>query len=116
MRRAIAVCAALLTSAVLGGCGGGGVPKDASVKDFCNAGRTFSSVTKFDAGVKAAEKLQHTGTPKNIPANARKGFEIVVDMVTGAKDTKDLQKRFGKLSAKQKKSMDDLDAYIRKTC
>jgi hypothetical protein len=115
MRRVTAGCAALLTSAALAGCGGG-IPQDASVKDFCKAGEKFSSATKFDAGVKAAENLEDTGTPKNIPDNARDGFEVVVDMVTGSKDTKDLQKRFDKLSNKDKSSMDAPDKYIRKTC
>jgi hypothetical protein len=109
-----AACAALLATAALAGCGG--IPKDASVKDFCAAGNKFSSATTYAAGVKAAKSLHDTGTPKKIPASARKGFEVVVEMVTGSKDTKDLQKRFAKLSAAQKKSMDNLDAYIRKTC
>ncbi len=115
MRRVTAACAALLTTAALAGCGGG-IPKDASVKDFCAAGNKFSSATTYGAGVKAAKSLHDTGTPKKIPASARKGFEVVVEMVTGSKATKDLQKRFAKLSAAQKKSMDNLDAYIRKTC
>jgi hypothetical protein len=114
MRRVTAVCAALLTSAALAGCGG--IPENASVKEFCKAGERFSSATKFGAGVKAAENLHDTGTPKNIPDDARDGFEVVVDMVTGSKDTKDLQKRFDKLSDKDKASMDALDTYIRKTC
>jgi hypothetical protein len=115
MRRVTAACAALMTSVALAGCGGG-IPKDASVKDFCKAGDKFSSATKFGAGVTAAEGLRGTGTPKKIPADARNGFEVVVDLVTGAKDTKDLQKRFKKLSVKDRKSMDALDAYIKKTC
>lgn len=107
--------AVLAAVVVLAGCGGG-IPTDASVKDFCAAGERFSAATKFDEGTKAAERLRDTGTPEGIPKDARKGFEEVVSLVTKAKDAQHLQKRYEKLTAKQKKSVEALDAYIEKTC
>jgi hypothetical protein len=107
----------LVVALALTGCGGGsGIPDDASVKDFCRAGDGFAAATKFSEGVKAAAKLHDTGTPKHIPADARRGFELVVRMVTDAKDQADLEKRYNKLTAKQKKSIDKLDGYLTKTC
>lgn len=106
---------AVLATVVLGGCGGG-IPTDASVKDFCAAGERFSEATKFDEGTKAAERLRDTGTPEDVPKDARAGFEEVVSLVTGSKDTKDLQKRYEKLTDAQEKSVEALDAYIEKTC
>jgi hypothetical protein len=106
----------VIVTTCLAGCGGSGIPTDASAKDFCSAGDKFSSATKFSDGVTAAEKLHDTGTPKGIPADARDGFELVVGLVTDSKDKSDLQKRYDKLTAKDKKSVAALDDYIQKTC
>jgi hypothetical protein len=99
----------------LAGCGGG-IPTDASVKDFCKAGEAFSTATKFAEGVKAAKKLHDTGTPKGIPGDARAGFELVVRLVEDADDQADLEKQYNKLSSKEKQSVTSLDTYITKTC
>jgi hypothetical protein len=105
-----------VSGAGLVGCGSSGIPTGASVKDFCGAGDKFSSATKFSDGVTAAGRLHDTGTPKGIPADARTGFELVVDLVTGSTDKADLEERYNKLSDKQKKSVEALDSYITKTC
>ncbi len=74
--------AALLVPAaaavLLAGCGGpdgSSAPKDASVQDFCKVvnGLDTSDPKGF------AEDLAETGTPKDIPSEARRGFEIMVD-------------------------------------
>jgi hypothetical protein len=116
LRRRVLPGGTLVAALTLAGCGGSGIPADASVKDFCKAGDSFATATKFSQGVKAARKLHDTGTPKHIPAGARHGFELVVGMVTDAKDQSDLEKRYQKLTAAQKKSIADLDGYIAKTC
>jgi hypothetical protein len=108
--------ASLALALTLSGCGGSGIPDDASVKDFCAAGDAFAAVKKFSEGVKAAKQLHDTGTPKRIPSDAREGFELVVRMVSEAKDQADLEKRYGTLTAAQKKSIDALDGYLTKTC
>lgn len=115
MQSVRAWAAAVLATVAVAGCGGG-IPTDASVKDFCAAGERFSEATKFDEGIKAAERLRDTGTPKGIPKDARAGFEEVVSLVTGSKDTKDLQKRYEKLTTAEEKAVEALDAYIEKTC
>jgi hypothetical protein len=106
---------AIASCAVLAGCGSA-IPTDASVKGFCSAGEKFSNATKFADGVAAAEKLHDTGTPKDISAGARDGFELVVTLVTDAKDKNDLLKRYDKLTKKEKASISALDTYITKTC
>lgn len=103
-------------SVLLTGCGSSEIPDDASAKDFCSAGDRFSTATEFKDGVKAAEGLRETGTPKDISADARKGFVLVVELVAESSDTKDLQKRYEDLTDKEKQSVDSLDTYIRKTC
>ena len=117
MRRPLGAGAVIAGCVLLVGCGGGGgIPEDASVKEFCKAGDTFSKATKFPDGVKAANELHDTGTPKGIPDDARDGFELVVKLVTDSDDQADLEKRYKKLTATQKKSVQQLDAYIAKTC
>lgn len=114
-RRAAAAVGGALLAALVTGCGGG-IPTNASVKDFCKAGQTFAAANEFDAGVKAAKTLHDTGTPKGIPADARSGFELVVQLITDSKDQADLERRYKGLSDKQKKSVESLDSYITKTC
>jgi hypothetical protein len=117
--RPVHLAAALASVTVLGtaltACGAD-IPDDASAKDFCASSQTFATAHSFPAGVKAAGKLHHTGTPKGIPADARAGFELVVTLVGDAEDQNDLEKRYKALTAKQKGSVDALDAYITSTC
>ena len=113
-RFATALGSALVVTA-LGGCGGG-IPADASVAEFCKAGETFARANAFDAGVEAADRLQHTGTPKGIPSDARDGFELVVRLITDAKDHNDLERRYKGLDQSEKKSVESLDRYITRTC
>lgn len=115
-RRLLSLGAAIASAAVLVGCGSPGIPTDASVKDFCTASDKFAAVTKFADGVKAADRLHDTGTPKNVPADARAGFELVVGLVTDSKDQADLEKRYNKMTDTEKKSVNALDAYIGTTC
>lgn len=116
-RHGAAVVTSVLVGLAVAGCGSGRtIPTVAPVKDFCAATGSFSKATRFSDGVKAAEKLQRTGTPKGIPAGARRGFERVVDLVTGSKDKSDLEKRYTALTATQKNDVAALDSYITKTC
>jgi hypothetical protein len=117
-RRRLVAGVVMAACALVAGCGGGddGIPKDASVKDFCKASDTFSKATKFPDGVKAADGLHDTGTPKSVPSDARQGFELVVRIVTESEDQADLEKRYKKLTEKQRKSVAELDDYIAETC
>ena len=71
-----------------GGAGGGDgprgsdAPRDATVEDFC---ATFEE-TSMISGDEAAEKLAATGTPPDIPDDARRGFEYLIDHPEGGKD------------------------------
>ena len=72
--------AALLV--VLGGCGGkdqgndaSQAPSDASTSAFCNVnkGLDANSTPK-----EVVAKFEQVGTPKDMPADARKGFEVLL--------------------------------------
>lgn len=112
--RGVTALLAVVAATALAGCGG--IPRNASVEDFCATGKEFSSADTFANGVKAARRLSDVGTPAGIPDGARAGFEIVVKLVTGAKNSADLQHRMDKLSDTDRGHVADLDAYIRKTC
>lgn len=117
LRRGVALGGLAACGAALAGCGGpSGIPTDASVRDFCAAGGAFATTSEFSQGVKAAARLHDTGTPDGIPDDARHGFELVVDLVTTARDKADLEQRYQELSAKQKKSIEALDGYISENC
>ena len=109
--RALAAGTAALALAVVAGCGGG-----TSVASFCEAGEDFSTASEFDQGVKAAQRLDETGTPDDMPRAAREGFEVVVGVVTEAQDQDDLQERYAELTAEDKDSVEALDEYIKDTC
>ena len=57
---------------------GGGAPEEASVEEFC---KPFTDA-QADADAKVADvadELKEVGTPKDIPDDARKGFEFLID-------------------------------------
>lgn len=118
MGRSTVSAAALVAVMALAGCGSDphAAPRSASVAEFCAAGYQFSQAQGLHDGLEAARKLRDTGTPRGIPADARRGFEVVVALVAGAKDRRDLQQRYGRLSERQKKGVEALDGYITKTC
>lgn len=77
----------------LAACGGGDVdpPRDATRKAFCDAiqsGATASQGQRDEAAaLKAyADRLAETGTPPDIPAEARAGFEQTIDEAAKADD------------------------------
>lgn len=85
MRRISAAAAIGIAALSLTACGG--APDDASEKDFCKAFTNVAeSFSDFDDAKKATEELEEVGTPKSIDGDAREGFEIYVDVVTGADD------------------------------
>ena len=58
---------------------GSDAPRNASVEDFC---ATFEE-TSLISGADAAKRLAETGTPADIPDDARRGFEYLIDHPEG---------------------------------
>ena len=114
MRTIGSVAAACLLLTPLTGCGS--IPADASVKDFCKKGESFSASTTFETGRKRAETLADVGTPKGIDKAARKGFEQLIDRVTSSDNGADFKKKAKKLNASERANLEALSAYIEKTC
>jgi hypothetical protein len=84
-----------------GGQDGSAAPKSASTKDFCKIVKDLdlSDPKSFVDG------LVKTGTPKGIPADARAGFEVMIE-----KATED------KISDGDQKKVNAFVAYFTKTC
>lgn len=116
------------------GCGGndsgGGSAKDApSTKDFCGALKGFkddfaaADPTKdLKAYIKtlkdAADKLENVGTPDDMTADAKAGFDITIKKITDLDDSSTLDDLagIGDVSDADQKKLDALDDYIAKTC
>ena len=117
------------------GCGGGdgddgGDGHDApSTKDFCGALKDFQDeYAKADPAkdlkgyirtIKAAAaRLDDVGTPKDIPSDARAGFDLTVEKIEAlpADATVDDLARIGDVDEVDQKKLDALDDYITTTC
>lgn len=109
------LCALLLVSFTLAGCGDD-IPKNAAKEDFCSEGEKFSASNTWKKGVQAAEKLAEVGTPADITPGARAGFVELVQRVTGSDSGSDFKKKQAKLSKDEAKHLNDLNEYIQKTC
>jgi hypothetical protein len=134
VNRRLAACVTLapMTLAVTG-CGGSdqrasGERAETTVAEFCGALQDFqagtgaadpSDLTAYVAALKAAaDRLDRVGVPKGMPTDARKGFTVTVDRITGlpdqatAQDVSDL----AKVPAAEQPALDALDDYIKQTC
>jgi len=87
MKKTATIAASLMlvgfgATACGGGGGGGGdsAPKDASVEDFCTAMKGFGDASAEESKVADhVDELKDTGTPSDMPEDARKGFEFIID-------------------------------------
>jgi hypothetical protein len=134
MKHVLMAATLVLVAGTTVGCGGGdkdggGAPAAASEKDFCD---TFTSFTEDMAAssdketsdqIKTAKdavaKLADVGTPKDIPADARDGFEIFIDTIKGIDDNaseEDLQNIDSDLSEADNKKVSAFTTYYADTC
>ncbi|MFC4785762.1 hypothetical protein ACT8ZV_14885 [Nocardioides sp. MAHUQ-72] len=118
MKHALIAAALLSLGGVAAGCGGNdsasdadassassssspsGAPTDASATELCSALTSGSSIKTGADVVAFAKGLEQAGTPSDIPADARKGFETYVSV---------LEDIDPKLTAKQLQTMKDPD-------
>lgn len=88
LRRLGAAAGLALAATALTACGGASsAPEDASEEDFCKAFMDIPTpaegedMPSQDAVDEYVEKVQETGTPKDMPDDARKGWETWVGMM-----------------------------------
>ena len=130
--------AVLLVGAVTTACGGGGAPTDASEKDFCETqsslladlmpdDMTDPELPSDEAMAKAVKdwgaELEKVGTPEDIPDDARKGFDAVVQQAKDI-DTSDFSiEKLEELEAGGKDASEEVQKqaeafsdYLTETC
>lgn len=131
-RRLGGLLAVLLMGLLVSGCGGSDsgetTKKSASATEFCGALKDFQAgsanadpndMTAYVAALKAAaERLDAVGTPDAVPAEAKAGFDITINRITGLPDTatQDDLAKLGDVEPGDQKKLDALDDYIKKTC
>jgi len=131
---ALTVAGLALALGGLAGCGsddsdGGGSPTNASKEDFCSTFESMASdmqdVDPSDPGAAvkaikdAGDKLEETGTPEDMPDDARDGFEVIIKTLTGLDDNasiEDLAKIGQDLSDSDEANSKAFDEYLSDTC
>jgi hypothetical protein len=80
--RVLVAGTALALAVGLTACGGGtsSAPSGASKADFC---RTFDALGSDATPEHAADELSRVGTPGDIDAGARRGFQVLIDQLRG---------------------------------
>lgn len=122
----------LLLLGPLTGCGaegGDSAPGDATEEEFCAAyAGLFSNFGSLDpgdteAGVRAfrewAAEMEQVGTPEDIPAEARDGFEVMVDSIQEIDPDateEDLERLGRELSEGDQQSGEAFVTYATETC
>ena len=122
MKKALWAAGLLLVAGTATACGGddgGGAPEEASVEEFC---KPFTDA-QADADAKVADvadKLKEVGTPKDIPDDARKGFEFLVDnaedLDKNSDDLDDEEAFKDKYGDEEFKQIEAFIKYLGKTC
>jgi hypothetical protein len=137
MMRMSLLAAPLLVAGLLAGCGDGGAgggdaadaPSDASVEEFCQPfvdmlqevsaqGEDLSDADAVQLAKETADKLREAGTPVDMPEDARRGFELVVEKLAELPDdaTKDEVEKAQELTEEEQTYSTALSQYIASNC
>jgi hypothetical protein len=130
MKLALTAASLVLVAGGAVACGGddGGGDKTASKDDFCGAFEQFykdlTGVGEDDKDLvkvlkDAAKRIEDTGTPKDIPDDAKEGLEITLDAIDDLPDdatADDVSELDSKLSDEDKKKTEAFSDYLDKTC
>lgn len=110
------------------GGGGGGDSKAASKDDFCQSFQDFyddlTSITGEEDNLgeilkDAAKQIEDTGTPEDIPDDAKEGLQLVLDQIAELPDdatADDIAGLEGDLSEDEQAKSDAFTDYLEKTC
>lgn len=131
MKPALLAASLVLVGGSAVACGGSsdGAPADASEKDYC-AGYTslfedMSTMAKASdkeviAKIKAwATRMEDTGTPEDMPDDARAGFETTMRLINDLPEDaqqEDFEKIDEDLTEEQNKQVEKFDTYTTDTC
>ncbi len=131
------IAATFVVAGLTAGCGGDDgadkgtetAPKAASTEEFCtaytslfesfSAGETPSDEEAVTALKTWATDLEETGTPEEIPADARRGFDLIITTVDGLEDDAtqaDIQKLTEDMSTEEQADSTAFGSYAQTTC
>jgi hypothetical protein len=109
--------------------GGGGGHRAPSAKEFCgglkdfqtsyaNADPTADLAAYIKTIKRAATQLGNVGTPDDMPADAKAGFALTVQRITGLSNTATVDDlaQIGKVGDADQKKLDALTDYVHRTC
>lgn len=131
MKSALLAASLVLVGGTALGCsgGGGGAPTDASEEDYCASYQSLfddmSTMTDAtDAEIIAqikdwATTMEETGTPEDMPEDARAGFETTVTLINDLDDDaqqEDFEKIDEDLTEEETAQVDEFDTYTTDTC
>jgi soluble cytochrome b562 len=125
-KKTLAAAGLLAVTGAVAACGSGSsstaatgaatAPTGATTTDFC---ATFQNMANDSTPKQAADKLQAVGTPSDMAADARHGFEVLVDhleKMPDAAQSKDLVAMEKGLSATDQKDVLAFTTYLTKAC
>jgi hypothetical protein len=132
MKTALLAASLVLVGASAVACSGGGstgAPTDASEKDYCASYQSLftdmSTMTDAtDAEIitqikKWATTMEETGTPEDMPEDARAGFETTLSLIGDLDDdakSEDFEKIDEDLTEAETAEVDEFDTYTTDTC
>ena len=127
----LAAAGLVLVAAAVAGCSGpsgGEGGADSTTARFCSALEEFrGSVDAADSDdiaayvatlTDAAADVAAVGVPDDMPAEARRGFDLTIDRIEALADdaTQDDVARLGDVTAEEQRSLDALEDYIDAAC
>jgi len=131
MKLALTMASLVLVAGGAVGCGDdddSASDKAASKDEFCGAFQSFYEDLVSLSGEednlgeilkKAAKRIRETGTPEDIPDDAKEGLEITLDEIDDLPDDASVEDLSGldtELSEDEKKKTDAFQDYLEKTC
>ena len=132
MKSALLAASLVLVGGTALGCSGGGsegAPTDATEEDYCASYQSLfddmSTMTDAtDAEIIAqikdwATTMEETGTPEEMPEDARAGFETTISLINDLDDDaqqEDFEKIDEDLTEEETAQVDEFDTYTTDTC
>lgn len=132
MKSALLAASLVLVGGTALGCSGGGsegAPTDATEEDYCASYQSLfddmSTMTDAtDAEIIAqikdwATTMEETGTPEEMPEDARAGFETTISLINDLDDDaqqEDFEKIDEDLTDEETAQVDEFDTYTTDTC
>jgi hypothetical protein len=138
MKRISLLAVPLLVVGLLAGCGDDGgddagnaadAPKNATVEEFCqpfvdmyndvtDKGADISDADAVAIAKDTADKLREAGTPEDMPEDARKGWELVIEKLSELDEdaTKEEVQQAQNLTEEEQKYSDALAQYVASKC